>query len=101
MPQARHMMRTFELMTLTMIDFPNRRIYLVGGGSYNPAIAKLAGEVLGSVEGVYRLDVGGNACALGGSYPSPLFLGIQNPIPRFFGTHIIVSIPACLPPCPY
>ena len=45
-----------------------RRIYLVGGGSQNPAIAKLAGEILGGVEGVYRLDVGGNACALGSAY---------------------------------
>ena len=26
----------------------------------NTAIAKLAGEILGGVEGVYRLDVGGN-----------------------------------------
>jgi len=45
-----------------------RRIYLVGGGSQNPAIARLAGEILGGVEGVYRLDVGGNACALGSAY---------------------------------
>ena len=45
-----------------------RRIYLVGGGSLNPAIAQVLGEVLGGVEGVYRLDVGGNACALGGAY---------------------------------
>lgn len=45
-----------------------RRIYLVGGGSQNIAIAQLAGEVLGGVEGVYRLDVGGNACALGSAY---------------------------------
>ncbi|KAK4696698.1 hypothetical protein P7C71_g1265, partial [Lecanoromycetidae sp. Uapishka_2] len=45
-----------------------RRIYLVGGGSQNPAIAKIAGEVLGGVEGIYRLDVGGNACALGSAY---------------------------------
>jgi len=45
-----------------------RRIYLVGGGSQNKAIAQLAGEVLGGVEGVYRLDVGGNACALGSAY---------------------------------
>ena len=54
-------------------DFPDvppqpRRIYLVGGGSYNDAIAEIAGEVLGGVEGVYRLDVGGNACALGAAY---------------------------------
>ena len=41
---------------------------LVGGGSQNTAIAKLAGEILGGVEGVYRLDVGGNACALGSAY---------------------------------
>ena len=45
-----------------------RRIYLVGGGSKNLAIAKIAGEVLGGVEGVYRLDVGENACALGAAY---------------------------------
>lgn len=45
-----------------------RRIYLVGGGSLNPAIARVMGEVLGSAEGVYKLDVGGNACALGGAY---------------------------------
>ena len=38
------------------------------GGSQNTAIAKLAGEILGGVEGVYRLDVGGNACALGSAY---------------------------------
>uniref|UniRef100_A0A8H7N3B8 Xylulose kinase n=1 Tax=Bionectria ochroleuca TaxID=29856 RepID=A0A8H7N3B8_BIOOC len=45
-----------------------RRIYLVGGGSLNPAIARVIGEVLGGVDGVYKLDVGGNACAIGGAY---------------------------------
>jgi len=45
-----------------------RRVYLVGGGSLNPAIARIAGEVLGGAEGVYRLDIGGNACALGAAY---------------------------------
>lgn len=45
-----------------------RRIYLVGGGSLNPAIARVMGDVLGGADGVYRLDVGGNACALGGAY---------------------------------
>ncbi|KAK3322573.1 hypothetical protein B0H66DRAFT_208673 [Apodospora peruviana] len=45
-----------------------RRIYLVGGGSLNPAIARVIGDVLGSTDGVYKLDVGGNACALGGAY---------------------------------
>ncbi|KAI1105920.1 cation efflux family-domain-containing protein [Jackrogersella minutella] len=45
-----------------------RRIYLVGGGSLNPAIARVVGDVLGGADGVYRLDVGGNACALGGAY---------------------------------
>lgn len=38
------------------------------GGSQNTAIAKLAGEILGGVEGVYRLNVGENACALGSAY---------------------------------
>ncbi|KAI0110471.1 xylulose kinase-like protein [Nemania sp. FL0031] len=51
-------------------DLPHqpRRIYLVGGGSLNPAIARVFGDVLGGAEGVCRLDVGGNACALGGAY---------------------------------
>ncbi|KAF5138703.1 putative D-xylulose kinase A [Metarhizium anisopliae] len=45
-----------------------RRIYLVGGGSLNPAIASVIGDVLGAADGVYKLDVGGSACALGGAY---------------------------------
>ncbi|EDN08167.1 hypothetical protein HCAG_04677 [Histoplasma mississippiense (nom. inval.)] len=45
-----------------------RRVYLVGGGSRNTAIAKVAGGVIGGVEGVYKLDVGENACALGAAY---------------------------------
>ena len=45
-----------------------RRVYLVGGGSANPALARICGQVLGGVEGVYRLDIGGNACALGAAY---------------------------------
>lgn len=45
-----------------------RRVYLVGGGSLNPAIAGVVGDVLGGADGVYKLDVGGNACALGGAY---------------------------------
>ncbi|GAB0133311.1 hypothetical protein EsDP_00001723 [Epichloe bromicola] len=45
-----------------------RRIYLVGGGSVNPAIARVIGDVLGGADGVYKLDVGGSACALGGAY---------------------------------
>jgi len=51
-------------------DIPSqpRRIYLVGGGSVNPAIADVCGDVLGGAEGVYRLDMGGNACALGAAY---------------------------------
>ncbi|KJZ77043.1 Putative D-xylulose kinase A [Hirsutella minnesotensis 3608] len=45
-----------------------RRIYLVGGGSHNPAIARVLGDVLGGADGIYKLDVGGSACALGGAY---------------------------------
>lgn len=45
-----------------------RRVYLVGGGSANPVFAEIAGQVLGGAEGVYKLDIGGNACALGGAY---------------------------------
>ncbi len=32
-----------------------RRIYLVGGGSKDVAIARIAGEVLGGLEGVFNL----------------------------------------------
>jgi len=45
-----------------------RRIYLVGGGAVNPAIAELAAHVLGGSEGIYKLEIGGNACALGAAY---------------------------------
>ncbi|KAA8646987.1 xylulokinase [Aspergillus tanneri] len=45
-----------------------RRVYLVGGGSKNKAIAKLAGEILGGSDGVYKLEIGDNACALGAAY---------------------------------
>lgn len=41
---------------------------MVGGGAVNPAIAALAGQVLGGSEGVYKLEIGGNACALGAAY---------------------------------
>ena len=52
----------------TSIPAQPRRVYLVGGASKNPAITKVLGQVLGGKEGVYRLDVGGNACALGAAY---------------------------------
>ena len=45
-----------------------RRVYVVGGGSLNPAITEICGQVLGGSEGVYRLHVGSNACALGAAY---------------------------------
>jgi xylulokinase len=45
-----------------------RRIYVVGGASRNQAIAEAMGDVLGGYEGVYRLDIGGNACGLGAAY---------------------------------
>ncbi|KAK4555116.1 hypothetical protein LTR86_007882 [Recurvomyces mirabilis] len=59
-----------DLKTGKILPPQPRRVYLVGGGSANPAIAQIAGEVLGSVEGVYKLDIGGNACALGSAYKS-------------------------------
>ena len=43
-----------------------RRVYVVGGASQNPAICGIIGQVLGGSEGVYQLDVGSNACAVGG-----------------------------------
>ncbi|KAI5808524.1 hypothetical protein DFH27DRAFT_539539 [Peziza echinospora] len=45
-----------------------RRVYLVGGGSRNKAICEIIGQVLGGSDGVYQLDVGSNACAVGAAY---------------------------------
>jgi xylulokinase len=63
-------LRSQKLVTKPSEDTPAqpRRIYIVGGGSMSPAIARVVGDVLGGTEGVHRLDVGGNACALGGAY---------------------------------
>lgn len=52
-----------------------RRIYLVGGGAANAAIAELAGQVLGGSDGVYKLEIGGNACALGSAYKAAWGVG--------------------------
>lgn len=54
------------------------RIYLVGGGSRNPAIAQIIGDVLGGAEGVWKLDAGENACALGGAYKAVWALERKN-----------------------
>ena len=55
--------------SLLPVDRPMpRRIYVVGGGSKNPAIVGAVADVLGAREGVYKLDIGGNACALGAAY---------------------------------
>ncbi len=66
---------SMRLRSQRLVDSPRsglpaqpRRIYLVGGGSLNPAIARVMGDVLGGADGVYKLDVGGHACALGGAY---------------------------------
>ena len=66
---------SLRLRSRELVQSPNsklppqpRRIYLVGGGSRNKAIAKVTGQVLGGSEGIYKLDVGENACALGAAY---------------------------------
>lgn len=46
----------------------SRRVYVVGGASRNHSICEALGDVLGGYEGVYKLDIGGNACALGAAY---------------------------------
>ena len=63
-------LRSRELVQSPINGLPPqpRRIYLVGGGSQDAAIAKIAGQVLGGSEGVFKLDVGQNACALGAAY---------------------------------
>ncbi|KAF3901592.1 hypothetical protein ABW21_db0203977 [Orbilia brochopaga] len=61
---------SMRIRSTPLLDDQNphpRRIYLVGGGSKNPAFAKVLGDVLGGYDGVYKLDVG-NACALGAAY---------------------------------
>lgn len=60
-----------------------RRIYLVGGASHNAAIAATLGSVLGGTDGVYRLDVGGDACALGGAYKALWALERRGPDQTF------------------
>ncbi|RMZ76122.1 hypothetical protein DV738_g5135, partial [Chaetothyriales sp. CBS 135597] len=60
-----------------------RRVYLVGGGSRNRAIAKVAGQVLGGSEGVWKLDVGENACALGSAYKAVWALERATPDQTF------------------
>jgi len=66
--RAASLVSSHKVSNGTTIPPQPRRVYLVGGGSANPAIARLAGEVLGGLEGVFRLDIGGNACALGAAY---------------------------------
>lgn len=63
-------LRSRELTSAPVKGLPPqpKRVYLVGGGSRNKAIAKIAGEILGGHDGVYKLDVGENACALGAAY---------------------------------
>jgi xylulokinase len=60
-------LRSQSLLTSAKHQQP-RRIYLVGGGAVNPAIAEMAAQVLGGTDGVYKLDIGSNACALGAAY---------------------------------
>lgn len=55
-------------LSLLLLPSQHRRIYLVGGGSANSAIARVVGEILGGAESVYTLNVGANACALGAAY---------------------------------
>lgn len=45
-----------------------RRLYFVGGASRNREITRAMADVIGGTEGVYELDIGGNACALGAAY---------------------------------
>ncbi|KAK9448083.1 uncharacterized protein V1518DRAFT_334088 [Limtongia smithiae] len=44
-----------------------RRVYVVGGGSRNPAICEVTGQIFGPTEGVFKLELS-NACALGSAY---------------------------------
>lgn len=51
----------------TFVDERPKRVFFVGGGSKNDAIVQKFAEILGSIEGSYRIDTP-NSCALGGCY---------------------------------
>jgi xylulokinase len=63
-------LRSTDLVSSPMPGLPPqpRRVFLVGGGSRNKAISKVVGEVLGGSDGIFKLDMGENACALGAAY---------------------------------
>ena len=73
-------LRSQDLVSQPSLGLPAqaRRIYLVGGSSRNRAIAKVVGQVLGGSEGIYQLDVGENACALGAAYKAVWSLERQD-----------------------
>ncbi|KAI9823935.1 MAG: hypothetical protein M1832_002253 [Thelocarpon impressellum] len=54
--------------TVASIPPQPRNIYLTGGGAQNAMIANSVGDMLGGVEGVHQLDVGGSGCALGAAH---------------------------------
>lgn len=67
-------LRSKDLVSSPGLGLPAqpRRIYLVGGSSRNKAIATVVGEVLGGSDGIYKVDEGENACALGAA-PKPIW----------------------------
>ena len=54
--------------TKELLPAQPRRIFLTGAGSLNSAVARICGEVLGGVGGVYRLKFDKNRHALGAAY---------------------------------
>jgi xylulokinase len=63
-------LRSTDLVSSPMPGLPPqpRRVFLVGGGSRNKAISKVVGEVLGGSDGIFKLDMAENTCALGAAY---------------------------------
>lgn len=60
----------FDYDSLRLSEYTNKRpnrVYFVGGASKNDAIVTLFAEVLGAVNGNYRLETP-NSCALGGCF---------------------------------
>jgi xylulokinase len=72
-----------QLSTETQNARP-RRLFLAGGASVNPAIASVAKDVLGPTDGVFRLSLGANACALGAAYKAAWQYAVQTDSKQLF-----------------
>ena len=76
--RSANVVRPQQTLNGTKIPPQPRRIYVVGGGSLNSVITDICGQVLGGSEGIYRLHIGSNACALGAAYKAAWGFGREK-----------------------